>query len=100
MKICHSCGKDVEVKKDLGRKETCPFCRADLRCCLNCTFHDPASYNACRESQAERVLEKDRSNFCEYFLYKNSSIDKEPNKEPNKTGQKAFDKLNALFKIK
>ena len=96
MKICHNCGKEVDIKKELGRKEACPFCRADLRCCLNCTFHDPASYNACRETQAERVVEKDRSNFCEYFIFNNalSAKDAKPDKD------KTFDKLNALFKTK
>jgi hypothetical protein len=92
--VCHHCGKELEIKKELGRKETCPFCRADLRCCLNCTFYDPASYNACRESQADRVLEKDRSNFCEYFVYQKtlSSQDVKDGKD------RPLDKLNALFK--
>ncbi|MBN1380990.1 MAG: hypothetical protein JXA41_04895 [Deltaproteobacteria bacterium] len=94
MKICHQCGQEVDIKKDLGRKETCPFCRADLRCCLNCIFYDPASYNACRETQAERVLDKDRSNFCEYFIYKDSSF----LGEAKKSKENPLDKLNALFK--
>jgi hypothetical protein len=94
MHRCHHCGKEVDIKKELGRKEACPFCRADLRCCLNCFFHDPASYNACRESQADRVLEKDRSNFCEYFVFKKMS-----NTQGVKVAkEQAFDKLNALFK--
>lgn len=94
MKICHHCGKEVDVKKELGRKETCSFCQANLRCCLNCTFYDSASYNACRETQAERVLEKDRSNFCEYFVYRDSMSAK------GITGikDKQREKLNALFK--
>jgi len=24
MKICHKCGREVDVKKELGRKEACP----------------------------------------------------------------------------
>ena len=43
---------------------------ADVHCCRNCEFDDPGSYNECRETQAERVLEKDRSNFCDYFAFK------------------------------
>jgi hypothetical protein len=35
--------------------------------CRNCAHHDPAAYNECRESNAERVLEKERSNRCDYF---------------------------------
>ncbi|MBN1663862.1 MAG: hypothetical protein JW943_09705 [Deltaproteobacteria bacterium] len=94
MNICHHCGKEVEIKKILGRKEACPFCRADLRCCLNCSFYDPASYNACREPQAERVLEKDRSNFCEYFVYKKALGAADVKDMKNKT----LDQLNNLFK--
>jgi hypothetical protein len=94
MKRCHSCGKEVEIKKILGRKEACPFCRSDLRCCLNCAFYDPAAYNACRESQAERVLEKERSNFCDYFVYKNTLNANDMNEAKAKT----YNTLNALFK--
>lgn len=62
---CFSCGK--EVPDQVGRGEDCPSCGADLHCCRNCRFYDPAVYNECREPQAERVLEKERSNFCDWF---------------------------------
>jgi hypothetical protein len=29
--------------------------------------YDPAYNNQCRETMAERVVDKERSNFCEYF---------------------------------
>jgi len=32
-----------------------------------CSFYDRTVYNECRESQAERVVEKEKSNFCDYF---------------------------------
>jgi hypothetical protein len=70
LKICQTCRREVEPPDPVGRKAACPFCRADLRCCLNCLFHEPAACNQCRESQAERVLEKDRANFCDYFHYR------------------------------
>lgn len=63
---CHHCshpfGPDVR-----GRAEECSGCRRDLHVCLNCEFYDRSAYNDCRESQAERVVEKDRANFCDYF---------------------------------
>lgn len=74
MKICHACRREVEPPDPVGRKAVCPFCRADLRCCLNCLFHEPVAYNQCRESQAERVLEKDRANFCDYFRYREGGL--------------------------
>ena len=73
MKRCHKCKKEINIPKILGRKDICPLCQADLRCCLNCRHHDLNYYNQCREPQAERVLEKDRSNFCDYFKFRDSA---------------------------
>lgn len=64
---CHACSADLEVEPPVGRSARCPACGADLRCCRNCRFHDLASYNECAEPSAERVLEKDRANYCDYF---------------------------------
>lgn len=64
---CHSCSADLEFDDPIGRSSRCPRCSSDLRCCLNCRFHDISSYNDCAEPSAERVLEKDRANFCDYF---------------------------------
>lgn len=51
----------------VGRRDECPQCHADLHVCLNCQFYDSAVYNECHESNADRVLEKDKSNYCDYF---------------------------------
>lgn len=64
---CHACSADHEFDDPIGRSQACPRCSSDLRCCLNCRFHDLASYNDCAEPSAERVLEKDKANFCDYF---------------------------------
>ncbi|MBF0164683.1 MAG: hypothetical protein HQL97_12005 [Magnetococcales bacterium] len=53
-----------------GRSDVCPSCSKDARVCLNCRFHDPGSYNECRETVAERVVDKERNNFCEDFMPK------------------------------
>jgi len=59
---------------------------------LNCEFHDPGSYNQCRESNAEFVSEKDKSNPCDYFgpMRKKRSFVKK--------SEDARKKLEALFK--
>ena len=96
MKTCHKCKKEIKVDKIIGRKEVCPFCQSDLRCCLNCLFYDFRSYNHCRESQADRVLDKDRSNFCDYFSFKDSSSQvktKEGTDSVRKTLDNLFKKL-------
>jgi hypothetical protein len=69
MLYCHSCKKTVETGGRVGRTDTCPHCDADLHCCLNCRFYDDGSHNKCREPQAERVVDKESSNFCDCFSF-------------------------------
>lgn len=38
-----------------------------MRCCRNCAHYDVGYNNQCREPQAERQVEKERGNFCDYF---------------------------------
>jgi len=78
----------------VGRAETCPSCGTDLKSCKNCAFYDTGSYNQCREIQAERVLEKERSNYCDYFLFRDSSRNMHTqDKKSDLKGQ-----LDSLFK--
>jgi hypothetical protein len=67
MPNCHACGESLKVDGMVGRGDECPKCRGDLRCCKNCEYYDPNAYNECRETVAERVVEKHRSNFCSFF---------------------------------
>ncbi len=92
MKICFSCKKELDAGEKAGRTETCPFCNADLHCCLNCRFYDPAAYNQCREPQAERVVEKDRSNFCDYFSFRDAAA-AEAKKGPVQAKKNPLDNL-------
>lgn len=64
---CFHCGREIAVKERVGFRDACPGCDRPLHACLNCAFHDPAYNNQCRETQAERVVDKRRANFCEYF---------------------------------
>jgi hypothetical protein len=93
MKRCHACGKEVVPPDPVGRKAECPHCRAELRCCLNCVHHEPAAYNQCRESQADRVMEKDRANFCEYFRFREGAP-----RSASKPPAPARDQLDSLFR--
>jgi hypothetical protein len=51
----------------VGFRDTCDSCRADLHACRHCRHHDPRAANECREPQAERVLDRERANRCEWF---------------------------------
>ena len=65
---CYSCGKELGLSAgNVGRGEECPSCGVDVRVCLNCKHYDTQSYNDCAEPMAERVVDKDRRNFCDYF---------------------------------
>lgn len=70
MTVCYRCRYELVLKERVGRRDTCPGCGADLHCCLNCAFYDPGYANACREPDAEPVFDKGRSNFCEYFTFR------------------------------
>jgi hypothetical protein len=94
MKQCHACLKALEIKTPVGRREACPFCGADLHCCLNCAHYNIGSYNDCREPQAERVIEKDRSNFCDFFVFREAEIVA----RGKYSGEPAKAKIESLFK--
>jgi hypothetical protein len=89
VKICFSCKKELDIEKRPGRGDACPFCASDLKVCLNCRFYDKSAHNECREPQAERVVEKDKANFCDYFEFRVSG-------EEEKT-EGALKRLKELF---
>ena len=63
---CWSCGQALGVL-DYGRADICIQCGRDTKTCKGCEFYDRSLNNQCRESQADVVAEKERSNFCDYF---------------------------------
>ncbi len=69
MKVtCYSCNKPTEFPDaKLGRLDSCDHCNAYLHCCLMCDFYDKNSYNECKEPMADRITEKEKSNYCDYF---------------------------------
>lgn len=92
---CYFCKKKLELPDQVGRRDDCSYCGADLHICYNCKFYDKASYNECKEPQAERVVDKEKSNFCDYFSPQSFS-------DQDSSGLNAADeakkKLEALFK--
>jgi len=64
---CSKCSMEIQIQDRVGRRDECPNCHADLHSCVNCEFYDEKAYNSCRESAADVVKEKERSNFCDYF---------------------------------
>ena len=93
MKMCYFCGKELDIGGTVGRSETCPHCHRDLRCCLNCALYDFSS-TYCREPQSEEIRERDRSNFCDFFIFS----DKETKDERDSQVRKAKEEWERLFK--
>ena len=67
--LCQACQTEIPLAagESVGFRDACDRCRADLHVCLNCDHHDLSAYNECRESNAERILDRDRANRCDYF---------------------------------
>ena len=72
MNVCALCNSDVQIDKYFTRKSTCPKCGGDLHICLNCKFYSPTSHNKCLETKAEFQRNRDKANFCDYFVFKES----------------------------
>ena len=89
---CAFCGNKLIINKKVMRNDECPNCSRDLRCCRQCKFYDLHAYNDCKEVMAERVVDKERSNSCEYFVPRGSSQEKASNEQDAKKA------LEALFK--
>lgn len=92
--MCHKCGKQLSdtFKVLVGRGDLCPYCRAEIRSCKMCQFYDPKSYNECRESMADRITDKEKANFCDYYKIGTGGNDAE------KQRQEQLAKAAALFK--
>lgn len=89
----------MSPRERVGRHDTCPACNAELRSCRHCRFYDPTVYNACREPQAERVLDKERGNFCDYFVFAAGARPAPTGAERSASGaDDARTKLGALFR--
>lgn len=63
---CRSCGAALP-DPPWFRNHDCPKCGVSLHACLFCGFYSPSHNNECREPMAERVVDKERANFCDYF---------------------------------
>jgi hypothetical protein len=91
---CHHCAGTVSLVERIGRRQACLHCGADLHCCRNCGFFDAGAHNQCREPQAERQVDKERGNFCEFFAFRDRPAATAP------PSGDASAKLEALFAAK
>jgi ribosomal protein L40E len=72
--VCWKCGASLAaLSQPFGRAEVCPACKTDVHVCRQCVFFDPAVSKQCRETIADDVRDKERSNFCGYFKPKSNA---------------------------
>jgi len=65
---CGQCGAPVPiVGNQVGRRDTCPSCEAELHACIHCRHFDLAVAKGCKEPFAEVPSDKESANFCEFF---------------------------------
>jgi len=69
---CYNCEAKLELlpEQKVLRHEECDKCMVSLHVCKMCIFYDLTAYNECREPSAERILEKEKANFCSYYILK------------------------------
>jgi hypothetical protein len=91
---CWKCGADLKsVPRPFSRFAECPGCKVDLHVCRMCRHYDRRYVGQCNHDFADKVLEKEKSNFCGHFKPSDSAY--EGGGEPEK--EKAQQQLDSLF---
>ena len=86
------------VTTSIYRNSECPVCNTDLHSCLNCKFYDESSHYECKETIDELVKDKERRNFCDYFVEKQYDSNSDNSSKSVEDAKKsARDAFNSLF---
>ncbi len=88
---CWHCSAELTAV-DYAREARCPACGRATHACRNCRFFTPGRPNDCQEPVAERVVDKERPNFCDYF----EPVSRQAGAAPSVDAQRAA--AEALFK--
>lgn len=99
---CHFCKKPILLSGGKASfRESCPACGRDAHICRNCGHYDVSAYNECHEPSADRVVDKEKANYCEYFTPPASADPVGPATaapSPLDLAAEAKERLEALFK--
>lgn len=91
---CFRCGASLaSLSLPLSRRDECPECSAHLHVCRMCRHFDPVAVRQCLEDDAEDVVDKERLNFCEWFIPSENAFDP----AAKAAADKAQQSLDALF---
>ena len=87
---CYHCCFENSYDCIIGLRDECQKCTRDLHSCVNCRFYSKSSANECREPRADKVLEKDRANFCDFFEAGNAQAAASQKEEALKAAEALF----------
>jgi hypothetical protein len=90
---CHFCHSEVDNPREVFRTSVCSKCGKDLKICLNCRFYNPGAHWDCSESIDEPVKDKDRSNFCSFFAFRDYPTGESGQSKGTEAARKQLDKL-------
>lgn len=73
---CYRCGASLaELSLPISRQDECPDCQNYLHVCRMCVHYDARVPRQCREDGAEEVRDKERLNFCDWFIPSEAAFD-------------------------
>ncbi len=91
---CYRCGASLaHLSLPLSRQDACPACSVHLHVCRMCRNYAPTAVDQCVEDDAERVVDKERLNFCDWFVAAEGAFDAAARREE----EAAKAALNSLF---
>ena len=65
---CGKCGAKLDViSNQIGRRDLCPECGAELHACIHCRHYDENVAKECKEPFAEVPMDKEDANFCDLY---------------------------------
>ncbi len=70
---CYRCNAELSIEGPVSRRDACQKCGTSIHACKFCHFYDRTAYNECREPSADRVVDKEKENFCDYFTLRKGS---------------------------
>ena len=73
---CYRCGESLAaLSLPFSRQDECPACSNYLHVCKMCKYFDSRVPRQCQEDGAEDVTEKDRLNFCDWYVPSEAAFD-------------------------
>ena len=67
--LCWSCGQSAsEHPIPMSTYAECSSCNAQLHVCRMCGYWDSQIRTGCKEERAEEIRDREKANFCEWFL--------------------------------